>query len=448
VTLTSQDRSLLEYLNAHCDAPDQSGFITIPWRWNDAEDAPAGHAKEIARSVAVTGVELQALVSRLEQLGLVGKGRTSHSLRVWITAFGQDAIRAEHVWKSDDNRKEARVGIEVFISHSSKDVIIAYALTDLLRAALNLPAERIRCTSVSGYKLPVGADTDEHLRREIYESRSFIGLITELSFESAYVLFELGARWGADKPMAPLLAAGTSPRVLKGPIGGKTALSCDNPADLHQLIDDIGRELNCAPAKPASFNDKIERLIEVSKAMQSERAQQAAPPPAPKRQDDESDELSTEEIRYLMTLSRPRNRNRVPIGYFDSNPNQKEEAYREMMEHFMCLGLIRYGDKTYVFTKQGYERADICWRSFILKKIAELQALSSDYVEAYEVAKAVSLTDGEVDANEADRHIRALEKAGLVTCLEDSTSLGALITPEGRGELGKVEHIDFGTINT
>src|SRR5688500_1138362 len=116
--------------------------------------------------------------------------------------------------------------IDIFLSHSSRDSELAKALVELFRAAFSLPAKRIRCTSVSGYKLPAGADTDEQLRKETVEARVLLGLITELSVDSAYVLFELGARWGAKKFLAPLLGAGRGPEILGGPLSGLNALSC------------------------------------------------------------------------------------------------------------------------------------------------------------------------------------------------------------------------------
>jgi hypothetical protein len=92
----------------------------------------------------------------------------------------------------------------VLISHSSKDVDLASALVELLRAGLLI--NRIRCSSVDGFRLPAGVQTDSQLRAEVNSTNVLIGLITPNSLASAYVMFELGARWGAGSFMIPLLA--------------------------------------------------------------------------------------------------------------------------------------------------------------------------------------------------------------------------------------------------
>jgi hypothetical protein len=66
--------------------------------------------------------------------------------------------------------------IKVFISHSSADIEIATALIELLRDAMpDLHPPTIRCTSVPGYKLFGGADTDNQLRQEMREALVFVG---------------------------------------------------------------------------------------------------------------------------------------------------------------------------------------------------------------------------------------------------------------------------------
>lgn len=75
--------------------------------------------------------------------------------------------------KQDFNSEKtnSKSNIKIFISHSSKDVNIAEAVIDLLRGALNMSANQIRCTSVEGYRLPIGADTSEQLREEICDTK-------------------------------------------------------------------------------------------------------------------------------------------------------------------------------------------------------------------------------------------------------------------------------------
>ena len=103
---------------------------------------------------------------------------------------------------------------DIFISHSSQDLEFVEALVDLIEATLKIKPE-IRCTSVPGYKLKTETKTDERLRIEINDARLLMGVITPSSMKSAYVLFELGARWVIDKPMFPIIACGADSSILK-----------------------------------------------------------------------------------------------------------------------------------------------------------------------------------------------------------------------------------------
>lgn len=154
--------------------------------------------------------------------------------------------------------------VEIFISHSSVDLALAELLVDLLRSSLNLTASCIRCTSVEGHRLPGGAHTAEQLRSEILSSPVFIGLISASSLESAYVLFELGARWGAARSLIPLLVPGLTPSELRGPITGLNALTCESGAQLHQLVQEIASALSRTPEKPAAYQAKIDAILAVA----------------------------------------------------------------------------------------------------------------------------------------------------------------------------------------
>lgn len=155
--------------------------------------------------------------------------------------------------------------IRLFISHSSKDQKIAKGVIDLIRAATNLSKESIRCTSVHGYKLDPGDKFEEKLNREVQKAEAFIGIITPNSIGSAFVLFELGARWGRNLPMVPLLGAGSDAADLEGPLKSLHPLHLESQSDLFQLVDMVAKLLKLELFSPAFYTDEVEALGELSK---------------------------------------------------------------------------------------------------------------------------------------------------------------------------------------
>lgn len=153
----------------------------------------------------------------------------------------------------------ANPGLPVFVSHSSRDAALAEELINLLRTALGLVASEIRCSSVDGYRLPIGVNTEGTLREEVNAATVMIGLITPSSLSSPYVVFELGARWGCGLFLAPLLA-GVKPSDLSQPLSLLNALSAANEAQLHQLMGDVAKQLGRKIESPASYVKHIERV--------------------------------------------------------------------------------------------------------------------------------------------------------------------------------------------
>jgi hypothetical protein len=167
----------------------------------------------------------------------------------------------EKISESSTNRN-----ILVFISHSSKDAVLAFALIELLQAGLGLRPNQIRCSSVDGYRLPVGVNTEAKLREEVNGARVVIGLITPSSLSSAFVMFELGARWGANQFLAPLLA-GVKPSELSGPLSLLNALSSSNEAQLHQLLENVSEQLELPLQSAASYTRYIPAVKLSSEAL-------------------------------------------------------------------------------------------------------------------------------------------------------------------------------------
>ena len=172
--------------------------------------------------------------------------------RKYFEELEQRAEREEEPTKSTRQAGATESGLRIFISHSSKDVALAEALTDLLKLALGLVPTQIRCTSVEGHRLPVGVNTETELRDEVNAAKVLIGLVTPSSLASSFVMFELGARWGAKLFLAPLLA-GVNPSGLNGPLSFLNALSANNEAQLCQFLDDIARRVGLQLQSASSY---------------------------------------------------------------------------------------------------------------------------------------------------------------------------------------------------
>jgi hypothetical protein len=179
----------------------------------------------------------------------------------------------------------------VLISHSSKDEVLASALIDLLRSGLGLLPNQIRCSSVDGYRLPAGVNTDAQLRAEVRASKVLIGLITPNSLASPYVLFELGARWGAGEIMVPLLA-GVTPDKLRGPLSGMNALLCSSEEQLHQALVETGAHLTLAVQSPAAYLKQLRNVIAEASRISIEQVNTASSPAAEKQR----------ELRFSLTV--------------------------------------------------------------------------------------------------------------------------------------------------
>jgi hypothetical protein len=189
-----------------------------------------------------------------------------------------------------------RSSMKIFISHATADKDLAGALASLFRAAFNISAKEIRCTSVEGYMLDVGTDVDSQLRIEVRESEVFVALITPASISSTYVLFELGARWGAELPLFPTLAKGATTSLLKGPLGGLHGVQLQQHAQLHSLIERMAIVLKL-PMEPAStLGNQLNHVLVLAAQVTEEAAK------APTQSSLADQRFANEEIQILQLL--------------------------------------------------------------------------------------------------------------------------------------------------
>lgn len=224
---------------------------------------------DIQKLTKLKPIEINNAIDFLDKKGLIKRFNLGVT---YPYRFSDVLLNGEGNYQYFELKKENKVdrqlensrNMKIFISHSHKDIEIAKALIELLRVSLNLKSEDIRCTSVDGYRLPAGISTDEQLKSEIHESEVLIGLISPSSISSYYVLFELGARWGASKPLIPLITNETGADLLKGPLQGINALNTTSEAQLFQLISDLEKLLNLNSESPSSYQGYIYKLSKLS----------------------------------------------------------------------------------------------------------------------------------------------------------------------------------------
>lgn len=164
----------------------------------------------------------------------------------------------------DEEEKNGKM-IDIFISHSSTDKEKVKLLISILRTALNLNQEQIRCTSVAGYKLTGGKSTDETLRQEIIDCKIFIGVLTENSIKSTYVLFELGARWGLNKLMKPLVCEPSMENIVKGPLSGLHCLNGSESTEIIQLVKECASILKIEANTTDLYLEEVDKFTSLSK---------------------------------------------------------------------------------------------------------------------------------------------------------------------------------------
>ena len=247
--------------------------------------------------------------------------------------------------------REAYTSMKIFISHSSFDVEFAKLLIDLMRKSLNLRSTDIRCSSVDGYRLPGGVPTDQSLRAEVHDAELVIGLITPNSLKSIYVSFELGARWGADRPMIPLLASGATSEHLGGPLAGINALDCSNESQVNQLVEDASVHLRVDLDQPSSYVDEVKGLVQKSSESAVAEEQESTIAETPQLSEEASSlliEAAKRSGSILNATSRDDSRRSIA---------KKEKALEELLERDLIKDDSGLGT-VFGLTDEGFEVAD------------------------------------------------------------------------------------------
>lgn len=312
-----------------------------------------------------------------EKIGGGDNSTLNGYLRLKITAVGQEFYLSQKSSLQLYNHSVQSIEInssnmlDIFISHSSKDIEIASRLIRLLKSALNLSPEKIRCTSVPGYKLEGGTNTDEQLRLEVTTCKVLIGIVSESSLESMYVLFELGARWGQKLPFKPIVFSSSHLSKVGGPLHNLHIINVSNQSEIHQLIEEISRTLGKSLTSTAAFIDDISHLLEHIKSI---KINETSPSPEIIPQQNEKEYFSEEQKTILVEASQDTS-GRISIirtqdgykiqtngkSFCNTYEGRIRAAWESAISSLEDEGLIEsknVGSTIYTITEKGYRVVD------------------------------------------------------------------------------------------
>ena len=88
-----------------------------------------------------------------------------------------------------------------------------------------------------------------------------IGMVTQTSRESAWVLFELGARWVQSKHLIPVLTPSADVSILPPPIRDSHAVKCSR-YEIIKLIEELAPILGLAPPRTTAYIKQLEAVIQ------------------------------------------------------------------------------------------------------------------------------------------------------------------------------------------
>ena len=92
----------------------------------------------------------------------------------------------------------------IFISHSHKDAFYASKVIDILEK-IGVGSDRIFCSSVAGYGVPLGEDSLNEIKKWLNEDVVVIFLLSQAYYGSPVSLCEMGACWITGRKVFPIL---------------------------------------------------------------------------------------------------------------------------------------------------------------------------------------------------------------------------------------------------
>ncbi|MCK6075357.1 toll/interleukin-1 receptor domain-containing protein [Paenibacillus silvae] len=153
------------------------------------------------------------------------------------------------------------MSIKLFISHATKDKALVEHFVNFLESAIRVNPEEIYCTSING-TIPTGVGFVDHMRGHITSAELVIFLITENYFKSPFCLAEMGAAWGLNQNIYPIIVEPLKFDVLNAtPLAGVQAIKLNSEGDVTKMYEEFKQKGIIENLQVLRFNNKLPEFI-------------------------------------------------------------------------------------------------------------------------------------------------------------------------------------------
>lgn len=161
--------------------------------------------------------------------------------------------------KALDKKVDSNIS-KVFISHASMDKEVVEDIIDILEA-VGLDNNKIFCTSVEGYGIPLGEDFLEILKHKLNENILVVFVLTENFYKSPVCLCEMGATWMKTSSHIPVLVPPFDYSDIKGVIGKTQGFKLNEPLQLNLFKDQIIEKFGLQLIDNSAWERKRDRIL-------------------------------------------------------------------------------------------------------------------------------------------------------------------------------------------
>lgn len=161
---------------------------------------------------------------------------------------------------------------KVFISHSGEDVSFVNELVCLLEFLGVDSPDKLLCSSIEGYQIPVSADFADYIMNQFYEYNLFVIIVHSSNYyASPYCLNEMGAAWVLKTDFFFFLVRGFDYNQMNGVIN-QNLISAkvdakDAPSRLNELKDRLVKLFKPKGVNPTRWEKRRDDFLEKVNAL-------------------------------------------------------------------------------------------------------------------------------------------------------------------------------------